>query len=88
MGEESYWVHNARATEGRVVLRRGRRRKAVLEELPVAERAPVLMAWYSRVGSSTPSHYIGLPADAPLEAFEAIAPRWPVFRITPASAVS
>jgi hypothetical protein len=70
-----------------VVLRRGRRRKATLEELPVGERAPVLMAWYSRTGGSTPKNYIGLAKDAPLEAFEAIASRWPVFRITPASAV-
>jgi hypothetical protein len=81
MGEESDWVHNARAAGGKVVLRRGRRRKATLEEVPVTERAPILQAWYSRVGGSTPKHYIGLPKDAPLEAFEAIAARWPVFRI-------
>jgi hypothetical protein len=87
MGEESDWVHNARAAEGRVVLRRGRRRKAVLQEVPVGERAPILQAWYKRTGSSTPKGYIGLPADADLAAFEAIAPRWPVFRITPPSAV-
>lgn len=88
MGEESDWVHNARTAEGRVVLKRGRRRKAVLVELPVGERAPVLQAWYKRTGGSTPKNYIGLPADADISAFEAIAPRWPVFRITPASAVS
>jgi hypothetical protein len=88
LGEESDWVHNARASGGKVVLRRGRRRKAVLEEVPVEERAPVIQAWYRRTGSSTPKRYIGLEADAPLEAFEEIAPRWPVFRITPASAVS
>lgn len=87
LGEESDWVHNARASGGKVVLRRGRRRKAVLEEVPVAERAPIIQAWYKRTGSSTPKNYIGLDREAPLEAFEAIAPRWPVFRITPASAV-
>ncbi|MEX2245142.1 MAG: hypothetical protein WEC75_00475 [Dehalococcoidia bacterium] len=37
---------------------------------------------YRRVGSSTPKRYIGLESGAPLEAFEEIAPRWPVFRIT------
>jgi deazaflavin-dependent oxidoreductase (nitroreductase family) len=88
MGEESDWVHNARAAGGRVVLKRGRRRKATLEELPVAERAPIIQAWYKRTGSSTPKNYIGLDAKAPLAAFEAIAPRWPVFRITPATAVA
>ena len=83
MGEESDWVHNARATGGRVTLRRGRRREAMLEELPVAERAPIIQAWYRRTGASTPRRYIGLEVDAPLEAFEEIAPRWPVFRIPP-----
>lgn len=87
MGEESDWVHNARATDGAVVLRRGKRKHAVLEELPVSERAPVLHEWYKRVGSSTPKRYIGLPSDAPVEAFTQIAPRWPVFRITPADAI-
>lgn len=87
MGEESDWVHNARATGGKVVLKRGRRRKATLLELPVEQRAPVIRAWYSRTGGSTPRNYIGLDRKAPLEEFEKIAPRWPVFRITPASAV-
>ena len=83
MGEESDWVHNARAMDGKVVFKRGRRKKAVLEELPVEQRAPVLREWYKRTGSSTPKNYIGLDSDAPLEEFEKIAPRWPVFRITP-----
>ena len=87
MGEESDWVHNARATNGRVTLKRGRRRDAVLEELPVAERAPIIRAWYKRTGSSTPGRYIGLARNAGLAEFENIAPRWPVFRITPADAI-
>jgi deazaflavin-dependent oxidoreductase (nitroreductase family) len=87
MGEESDWVHNARATGGAVTFKRGRRRKAVIEELPVAERPPIIHAWYQRVGSSTPRRYLGLPRGASLEAFATIAPRWPVFRITSADAV-
>ena len=86
MGEESDWVHNARATGGHVTFKRGRRRDAVLEELPVGERAPILQAWYKRTGRSTPSRYIGLKSDADLAEFEKIAPRWPVFRI-PAGAL-
>jgi deazaflavin-dependent oxidoreductase (nitroreductase family) len=82
LGEESDWVHNARASGGDVWFKRGRRRKAHLEELPMAERAPVLAEWYKRVGNSTPKHYIGLPANAPLSDFERIAPRWPVWRVT------
>jgi deazaflavin-dependent oxidoreductase (nitroreductase family) len=87
MGEESDWVHNARATGGHVVLKRGRRREAVLEELPVEERAPIIQAWYKRTGSSTPRRYIGLEPGADLVEFERISPRWPVFRITPAAAL-
>ena len=86
MGEESDWVHNARAAGGHVIFRRGKRRDAVIEELPVPERAPIIRAWYSRTGGSTPRHYIGLDPQAPLEEFEKIAPRWPVFRL-PAGAL-
>jgi deazaflavin-dependent oxidoreductase (nitroreductase family) len=88
MGEESDWVHNTRATSGVVTFKRGKRREAVLHELPAGERAPIIRAWYTRTGASTPKKYIKLPGDAPIEAFEAIAPRWPVFKITPPEAVS
>ena len=87
MGEESDWVHNARAAGGHVTFKRGRRREAVLEEVSVEQRAPVIQAWYRRTGSSTPKGYIGLEPDAPLDAFEKISPRWPVFRITPGDAL-
>ena len=83
MGEESDWVHNARAAGGHVVFKRGKRRDVLIEELPVHQRAPIIRAWYSRTGGSTPRNYIGLDPNAPLEEFEKIAPRWPVFRITP-----
>jgi deazaflavin-dependent oxidoreductase (nitroreductase family) len=82
LGEESDWVHNVRATEGRAVLRRGKRRSVLLEELPTAERAPVLKAWLARAGvSSVPVKYLGLDRYAPIEEFERMAPAWPVFRI-------
>ena len=88
LGEESDWVHNVRAAGGRAALRRGSRRQVLLEELPVAERAPVLRAWYSRAGkSSTPRKYIALDPGARLPAFEEIAPRLPVFRIRSAEDV-
>jgi len=82
LGEQSDWVHNVRATEGRTVLRRGKRRSVRLEELPTAERASVLKAWLARTGvSSVPVKYLGLDRSVPIEEFERIAPRWPVFRI-------
>jgi deazaflavin-dependent oxidoreductase (nitroreductase family) len=83
LGEESDWVHNVRAAEGKVRLRRGKSRKAYLEELPVAARAPILQAWLGRAGASkVPPKYLGLDRHAPLEEFERIAPGWPVFRIS------
>ena len=82
LGEESDWVHNVRAAEGRAVLRRGRRRRVLLEELPIADRAAILKAWLGRTGgSSIPIKYVGLDRGAPIEEFERLAPRWPVFRI-------
>jgi len=86
LGEESDWVHNARAAGGEVRLKRGKSRPARLEEVPVAERAPILKAWLGRAGASKiPPKYVGLDRYAPLEEFERIAPRWPVFRIRPAA---
>jgi deazaflavin-dependent oxidoreductase (nitroreductase family) len=82
LGEESDWVHNVRAVGGEARLVRGRGRKVRLEELPVEARAPVLKAWLGRTGvSKIPPKYLGLRRDAPIEEFELIAPRWPVFRI-------
>ena len=82
LGEGSDWVHNARAAGGAAVLRRGRRRRVKLVELPVDERPRILQAWLKRTGiSSVPRKYLGLQRDSPLEEFERIAPSWPVFRI-------
>ncbi len=86
LGEESDWVHNVRAAGGLATVRRGKRKRVKLEELRVAERPRILQAWLSRAGvSSVPRKYLGLDRDAPLEAFESLAPRWPVFRIIDAS---
>jgi deazaflavin-dependent oxidoreductase (nitroreductase family) len=83
LGEESDWVHNVRAAGGKVRLRRGKSRKVHLEELPAAARAPILQAWLGRTGvSKVPLKYLALDRHAPLEEFERIALRWPVFRIS------
>jgi len=89
LGEESDWVHNVRAADGRAALRRRLREEVTLEELDVTERPAILRAWFSRAGkSSIPRKYVGLAPDAPLSEFERIAPRWPVFRICPRRAVA
>jgi hypothetical protein len=80
------WVRNVRAAAGRAIIRHGRARRVVLEEVPLAERAPVLWAYLHRPGWSSPAqearHYFGLPPDAVVEDFRLIAERYPVFRVT------
>jgi hypothetical protein len=80
LGERTEWVRNARAANGEAVLRRGKRRPVLLEEVSIPQRAPIIRAWYQRTVQSTQPH-IGLDRDAPLAEFERIAERHPVFRI-------
>jgi deazaflavin-dependent oxidoreductase (nitroreductase family) len=84
LGERSPWVHNVRAAEGRAVIRHGRPQEVRLVELPPEERAPVIKAFLGRAMDARP--HIPVAHDAPLEAFEAIAADYPVFRIEPAVA--
>jgi hypothetical protein len=86
------WVKNARAA-GWGYLGHGRTRERVaLVEVPVAERAPILRAFPQAVpaGVSFFRRLYDLPPDpaALPEAFAALAPRCPVFRIEPAAADS
>jgi deazaflavin-dependent oxidoreductase (nitroreductase family) len=82
------WVQNARAA-GWGIMAYGRKKERVaLVELPVEERAPVLRAFPRLVphGVQFFQHLYGLPEDPATwpEAFAALAPRCPVFRIEPA----
>ena len=80
LGEDANWVHNVRATGGRVVLRHGRREAVRLEEVDPAERAPILRRYLACAPGARP--HIPVERDAPVEEFERVAPRIPVFRIT------
>jgi hypothetical protein len=79
LGEGSGWVANVRAAQGRAVLRHGRREPIVLEEVEPGGRAPILRR-YLEVAGGARAHF---PVDrrAPLSEFEAIAQRYPVFRV-------
>lgn len=79
LGERSGWVPNIRAAGGRATLKHGRRREVDLVEVPVDERAPILKAYIARAPGARP-HFAQSPAD-PVEAFEAVAGEYPVFRI-------
>lgn len=80
LGENSNWVRNVRAADGRAVLRHGRREDVRLEEVDPDARAPILRRYYSLAPG--PRAFITVDPHAPLEEFEELAPRIPVFRVT------
>lgn len=79
LGENVQWVKNVRAAGGRAVIRSGSREDVRLEEVPVAQRAPILKAYLHRAPGAR-SH-IPVNMDAPLGDFETIAGAYPVFRL-------
>jgi deazaflavin-dependent oxidoreductase (nitroreductase family) len=79
LGERSPWVQNIRAAGGWAVIRHGHRCKVHLAELPPDARAPVLRAYLARASDARP--HFPVDWDAPVQAFERIAPAYPVFRI-------
>lgn len=82
LGENTNWVRNVRAAGGRAVLRHGRREELRLEEV-AAERRPAILRRYLALAPGARAH---IPVDrrAPLEEFERMAPRIPVFHVTTA----
>jgi deazaflavin-dependent oxidoreductase (nitroreductase family) len=81
LGPKSDWVLNVEAAHGKAVIRQGRKRRVHLVALPAEQRAPILRE-YVRIAPSGRQHFpIGV--DAPLTDFEAIAERYPVYRIDP-----
>jgi len=81
LGERCNWVQNVRAAGGRATLRHGRAVACRLAELPVSERAPVIKRYLEQVPGARP--HIPVDRHAPVADFEAIAPRYPVFRVAP-----
>jgi deazaflavin-dependent oxidoreductase (nitroreductase family) len=79
LGRDANWVRNVRAADGRAVLRRRSREQVELDEIPVAERPPVLRRYLAVAPGARP-HF---PVDwqAPMSEFVPIADRYPVFRI-------
>jgi len=81
LGENVNWVQNVRAAGGKAALRSVRREAIRLDEVPVAQRAPILQAYLRRAPGARP--HVPLSKDAPLAEFAKIAGRYPVFRIVP-----
>jgi deazaflavin-dependent oxidoreductase (nitroreductase family) len=79
LGPRSDWVKNVEAAHGSAVIRQGRRRRVRLVLVPPEQRAAILHE-YVRIAPGGRRHF-PLPTDAPLSEFEAIADRYPVYRI-------
>lgn len=79
LGADANWVRNVQAAGGRAVVRHGGRQPVRLEEVEPKLRAPILRR-YLAIAPGARAH---IPVDrrAPLEEFERIAGRYPVFRI-------
>ena len=73
------WVRNVRAAGGIAVLRHAGRERIRLEEVPPAQRAPVLKDYLNRAPGARP--HIPVDKDAPLSEVEKIAASFPVFRV-------
>ena len=81
LGEDTNWVRNVRAAGGRAVLRRGHREAIRLDEVAPGQRAPILRR-YLDCAPGARAHIPVVPG-APVAEFERIAPRYPVFRVSP-----
>ena len=80
------WVLNARAA-GQVTLSPGRTPETVtIVELDPNESAPVLKEYLKQVPTVKP--YFDVTPESPLDAFEAEAPRHPVFRIVSSTPIN
>lgn len=79
LGNDCNWVRNVRAAGGSVIIRHGRARSCHLVEVAEDERAPILRRYLQKVPGARP--HIPVGPNAPLAEFEAIAGRYPVFRV-------
>jgi len=75
------WVRNVRAAEGEAAIRHRGRKRVRLEEMPVDQTAAIIQAYLKKTKMATKQHF-GIDPDAPLQEFESIASRHPVFKIT------
>jgi hypothetical protein len=84
LGRDANWVRNVEAAGWIASLRHGRREEVRLELVEPSARAPILQR-YLQLAPGARAH-VSVDRRAPLKEFERIADRYPVFRITPASA--
>ena len=84
---ETQWVRNVRADGGRLALLLGHRRdERTAEELVDADKGPILRAYLRRWKMEVGVFFDGVTADSADEEMARIAPRHPVFVLSPAGA--
>jgi hypothetical protein len=79
LGDDTNWVRNVRAAGGRVVLTRRRRELVRLEA--VDSDGGLILRRYLACSPGAQSH-IDISRDAPIEEFDRLVPRYPIFRVT------
>ncbi|MBI1763463.1 MAG: nitroreductase family deazaflavin-dependent oxidoreductase [Acidobacteria bacterium] len=79
LGARVAWVQNVKAAGGKATLCHGRTENVQLEEIPVAQRAPILQAYLQRAPGAR--GHLPVDKDAPLAEFEKVAAQIPVFRV-------
>jgi deazaflavin-dependent oxidoreductase (nitroreductase family) len=79
LGDNTQWVRNVRAVNGKAVLRSGGYKEVLLKEIPADQRAPILKAYLQAAPGARP--HVPVDMDAPLAEFEKIAAEFPVFRL-------
>jgi len=77
---DANWVRNVKAANGQATLRHGKVEAVLLEEVDIPQRAPIIKAYLQIAPGARP--HIPVSKDAPIAAFEEIAPKIPVFKIT------
>lgn len=84
--DRSQWVKNVRAAGGQAVMISGRRQPIRLVEIPLEERASILLGYtrqraFSHSGEASARLFFGLGPNPTLEDMQAIAENYVVFRI-------
>jgi hypothetical protein len=82
LGANTSWTANVRAAGGNALLHHGQYEAVRLREIDVARRAPIIRRYLQIAPGARP--HIPVSPHASLHDFDAIAARYPVFRIDPA----
>jgi deazaflavin-dependent oxidoreductase (nitroreductase family) len=86
LGGESQWVQNVRAAGGAAAIVSGGRTQVALVEIPVEQRAPILLAYvnqraFTHSGAQSARHFFGFQSPPTLDDMARIAAGYPVFEI-------